>query len=75
MGNSISGISSLQLRRGVRVKEKIEDLHRELGKLLGGDGVGNGVASTPRKMSAEGKAKIATAQHKRWEAWRKSKGK
>jgi hypothetical protein len=72
MGNSLS---SIHLRRAVRVKLKIERLERRLGKLLGGGGVRSEIASTPRNMSAEGKARIAAAQHKRWAAWRKTRAK
>jgi hypothetical protein len=76
MGNLVSGISSVQLRRAFKVKTQIEKLEWKLAKLVGaskrgGSYNGNGVTA-PRNMSAEGKARIAAAQKKRWAAWRKS---
>jgi len=77
----MNSISARELRRAADLKEKIEELHSELNKLLGGDTTGNGTpaaksAKKPgrRKMSAAGRAKIAAAARARWKK-AKSEGK
>ena len=61
--NSISSLSAVQLRRAAAIKEQIDALENELGKLLGGAaGSGNG----RRVMSASARARIAAAQKARW---------
>lgn len=68
MSQPLSDLTPAQLRRAAEIKEKIDTLQRELNALLGGKG------DTPRKkggrgrrkMSAEGRARIAEAQKKRW---------
>jgi hypothetical protein len=68
-----TNLSANDLRRAATIKDKIEDLHSELNKLLGGDGIGNGFTEAKpakktgrRKMSAAGRAKIAAAARARW---------
>jgi hypothetical protein len=57
-------LSIKQLKRAVKIREKIESLHEELSEILGGE--------TPipradrRKMSAAARAKIGAAQRARW---------
>jgi hypothetical protein len=85
MANLFSGISVVQLRRALAIREKIEGLERELGRIL--DNNINGAAeSNPsnrrvgkskpgrRKMSAAARGKIAAAQRKRWAAIKSKKG-
>jgi hypothetical protein len=63
--NSISSLSAQQLRRAAAIKEQIDTLQNELGKILGGDGATR-VASGKRTMSASARARIAAAQKARW---------
>lgn len=64
---SISGLTAEQLRRAAAIKDQIDELENELGKILGGAG-GNGVPSPAgkRTLSASARAKIAAAQRARW---------
>ena len=62
MGNVLSGITSAQLRRAIKIKERLERLEQKLGKLLGasasgGSYSGNGVKARGG-MSAAGKRKL-----------------
>ncbi len=60
---SISSLSAEQLRRAAAIKEQIDTLESELGKILGGaaeSGTGK------RVMSASARARIAAAQKARW---------
>jgi hypothetical protein len=67
--SSISNLTVQQLRQAATLKEKIQSLEKELGKLLGST-----VASTPGMaprqkkftMSAAAKAKISAAAKARW---------
>jgi hypothetical protein len=55
------------------MQQQIEKLEARLVRLLGKKGNGSSATrlSVPRNMSAEGKARIAAAQKRRWAAWRK----
>jgi hypothetical protein len=79
MTTLLSGITSAQLRRAVTIKEKIEALDRELQGLLGSNGTAGSLLRASHKrermMSADGKAKIAAAQRKRWAKWRREHAK
>jgi hypothetical protein len=63
-------LSSVSLRKALKVKTRIEALQSKLDTLLGGVEVGNGVAiakrGRKRRMSAAGRARIAAAARKRW---------
>jgi hypothetical protein len=70
----MNNLSARELRRAADLKDRIESLQSELNKILGYF-VGNGrtPVATPvskktgrRKMSAAGRAKIATAARARW---------
>jgi len=74
MGTSLSAISSTQLRRAARIKEKIEKLQRKLDNVIG-NGTGSGSVSGHRNLSPDARERIAAAQRKRWAAYRKAKGK
>jgi hypothetical protein len=63
--NSINSLSAQQLRRAAAIKEQIDTLQNELGKILGGNGATQ-VASGKRIMSAGARARIAAAQRARW---------
>jgi hypothetical protein len=61
--NTFSSLSAQQLRRAAAIKEQIDALQSELGKILGGASEsGNG----RRTMSASARARIAAAQKARW---------
>jgi hypothetical protein len=67
MSIEISHITSGQLQRAVKIKQKIETLTRELDLLLGSTGSSDGVSAGGRnQMSAAGRAAIAAAQKARW---------
>lgn len=70
---SIMSISSRGLRKAAEIKTQIERLEMDLQKVLNN---GNGHfrrATVKRQMSAEGIARIAAAQRKRWATWRKGR--
>ena len=59
-----------------RITAAIADLQQRLGKRNGGSGAGPLAQSPARKkhrISAEGRARIAEAQRKRWAAAKKAK--
>jgi len=62
---SINSLSAQQLRRAAAIKEQIDALQSELGKILG-DGEAAPVANGRRTMSASARARIAAAQRARW---------
>jgi hypothetical protein len=71
--NSITGLTSQQLRRAADLKERIDALQNELEALLGGGAATPAAKPTgPRKhrMSAAGRAAIAAAAKARWAAYR-----
>jgi hypothetical protein len=61
-------LSSKQLRTAATLKEKIQSLEKELGRILGSaiKAVAPAAAKKRRKMSAAGKARIIAAQKARW---------
>jgi hypothetical protein len=64
----LTSLSPQQLRRAATIKEQIQSLENELGRILG-DSTKSVAAVAPkkkRKMSAAGRAKIAAAQKARW---------
>jgi len=70
-GNMIIPITNLsvqQLLKAAALKEKIQKLEKELGRILGSpvEAVGPVARKKRRKMSAAGRAKIAAAQRARW---------
>ena len=65
--NSISSLSAQQLRRAAAIKEQIDALENELGKILGGAaGSSSGAGTGKRVMSASARARIAAGQKARW---------
>jgi hypothetical protein len=59
-------LSSKQLRRAANLKDKIESLQKELGRILGASTQAQNGAAPKRKMSAAGRRKIAAAARARW---------
>jgi hypothetical protein len=64
--STISNLSSSQLRKAAKLKEKILKLYSELDRLLGISTKPNATPKKRRKMSAAGRARIAAAQKARW---------
>jgi hypothetical protein len=67
--NTISNLSSQQLRQAANLKEKIAELEKELSRILGSSPAAptqNGGPGRRRKMSAATKAKLAAAARARW---------
>ncbi len=68
MSSSITNLSAQQLRRAANIKDKIQSLENELGRILGASikPVAAVAPKKKRKMSAAGRRKIAAAQRARW---------
>lgn len=67
--SSIINLSAQQLRRAAAIKEQIQSLENELGRIFGSSTKPVAVAVVPmkrRKMSAAGRARIAAAAKARW---------
>ena len=64
----IIDLSAQQLRRAAAIKEQIQSLENELGRILGSSTKPVAVAAPKkrRKMSAAGRAKISAAAKARW---------
>ena len=68
-----SNISLAQLKRAVRLRERIEIIQSELDQILG-SAPGTGKVGRPRRgMSLAARRKIAAAQKKRWAKVKKPK--
>jgi hypothetical protein len=67
--NSITSLSPAELRKAANIQEKIQELQKELGQLLGSE-VSTAAQATEapkrRKVSAAGRAKMRKAQLARW---------
>lgn len=61
----MSSLSAEQLRRAAAIKDQIDALEGELGKILGG-AAGSESGTGKRVMSASARARIAAAQKARW---------
>ena len=68
MSAFIASLSAKQLRRAADIKDKIQSLEKELEQILGSliKPAAPAVPKKRRKMSAAGRARIATAQKARW---------
>jgi hypothetical protein len=64
----IANLSAQQLRRAADIKDKIQSLENELGRILGSPIKPVDVAAPKKrhKMSAAGRARIAAAARARW---------
>ena len=75
MTTQIASISVKQLRRAIRIKERIESLEAKLASVLGSSNsspVGEAI-KPKRKMSASARRKIAAAQKARWAKFKAAK--
>jgi hypothetical protein len=76
----VTNLSPAQLRKAAELKERIDSLTSELGRLLGGQtssassGQGAGSSGGRRQMSAAGRARIAAAARARWARVRAGNG-
>jgi len=69
MSNILNSLSAAQLQQAASIKAQIESLEAQLSKILGGSGATppiSGKAKGKGTMSAEGRARVAAAQRKRW---------
>jgi hypothetical protein len=71
--NTLS-LSSAQLRQAADIRQKIEDLTSQLEAILGGSAQSVIIGKDGRKMTAEGRARIAAAQKLRWAKLREAAG-
>jgi hypothetical protein len=76
----VTNLSPAQLRKAAELKERIDSLTSELGRLLGGEipvpfvKAAGGSSGGGRRMSAAGRARIAAAARARWARVRAGKG-
>jgi hypothetical protein len=65
MSNALSNLSVKQLKKAIKLREKMEVLQSKLDQLLGST---ESLPATPgkRKVSAAGRARMAAAQKARW---------
>jgi hypothetical protein len=76
--DSLANLSLQQLKNAVAIREKIEGLENELGRIIGGQAPTTGKArraSLPgkRRLSAAGRAKLSAMMKARWANRRKQK--
>jgi len=72
-------LSLQQLKKAVSIREKIENLEKELSRILGGQAAipsptAPRMKRKRRKMSAAARAKISAAAKARWAKFRAKKG-
>jgi len=76
--NLLTTLSVKQLKQAIAIREQIESLQNQLGRITGVDAAPEGNASPRRKkrrMSAEAKARISAAARARWAKFRAHKAK
>jgi hypothetical protein len=76
--NPFTDLTVNQLKRAVAIKERIEELERELASVVGHDASTTTTRPGPRKrrkMSRAARAKIAAAARARWAKFRAAKAK
>ena len=72
--DTFTSLTPGQLRRAANIKEKIEELEGELGRILGAKApIAPSAGPARRKISAAGIARIRAAQKARWAAIKRSK--
>ena len=55
-----------QLKRAAAIKQRIEDLNKDLDRILGAPATSGAASKNKRTMSAPARRKIAAAQKARW---------
>jgi hypothetical protein len=70
---NLSDLTINQLKRAAAIKERIEDLNKELRGILGASTKSGAAPKKKRTMSASVKRKIAAAQKTRWANLRRAK--
>ena len=70
---NIYDLTISQLKRAVSIKEKIEELSRELRSILGASGNSMPAQKRKRVMSASAKRKLSSSQKVRWAKLRRAK--
>jgi len=73
--NPLANLSLKQLKRAVAVRERIERLETQLGRMLGARSPRAAAPRKKRKLSAAAKAKISAAAKARWQRFRAQKAK
>ena len=63
---NITDLTPQQLRHAASIKEKLDDLNRELRRLLDGLSSNGAASRKKRTMSAAARRKFAAAQRARW---------
>src|SRR5260221_140253 len=74
MSSTIRNLSIKQLKKAIKIRQKLDSLQSELDDLIGGNSFARSGASGERKMSAAGRARIAAAQRARWAKVKGKKG-
>jgi hypothetical protein len=69
----INDLTINQLKRAVTIKEKIDQLNKDLGSILGTPAASGTASKNQRTMSAAVKRKIAATQRARWANLRRAK--
>ena len=64
--NLLKTLSISQLKRATQIREQLDHLEAELGRLVGATGVPAAARAGRRKVSAAGRARMAAAQRARW---------
>ena len=75
MANSLRDLTVAQLKKAAKIKERIEQLEKDLTGLFGIPEpltVG-GIVRRRKRMSAAGRAKISAAAKARWAKWKAAK--
>ena len=69
---NISDLTPQKLKRATLIKEKLDDLNKELRRLLDGITTDGAISEKKRTMTAVVKRKIAAAQRASWAKLRRS---
>jgi len=69
---NISDLTPQKLKRATLIKEKLDDLNKELRRLLDGITTDGAISEKKRTMTAAVKRKIAAAQRASWAKLRRS---
>lgn len=73
--NLFANLTVNQLKRAVAIKQRIEELERELQSVIGRGAGSSSAVRKRRKMSAAARAKIAAGARARWARYRAAKAK